>query len=324
MDDASPQSRITIQAGADEQGIRLDKLLASVPEIGSRAAAQRLIAAGRVLVDGVAGSKKHRVRPGEEIEAVMEPPEELSLQPEDLGLSIPYEDRWLLVVDKPAGVVTHPGRGHDHGTLVHGLLAHQVAGGESPHRPGIVHRLDKDTSGLLVVARDDATHRLLVEMLRRHQIERTYIALVHGYFETREGTIDAPVGRDAANRQRMSVAGTAGRAAVTHFRVIRSWAGDGSGRGRRKEPGAGLSLLEVRLDTGRTHQIRVHLEAIGHPVAGDTTYSRRRDRLGIGRQFLHATRLTFSHPQTGETIEVQSPLPDDLQSVLDRLEQGSG
>ena len=324
MDDASPQSRITIQVGADEQGMRLDKLLASVPEIGSRAVAQRLIAAGRVLVDGAGSSKKHKVRPGEEIEAVMEPPEELSLQPEDLGLSIPYEDRWLLVVDKPAGVVTHPARGHDHGTLVHGLLAHQVAGGESPHRPGIVHRLDKDTSGLLVVARDEGTHRLLVDMLRRHQIERTYTALVHGCFETREGTIDAPVGRDAANRQRMSVAGTAGRPAVTHIRVIRSWIGEGSGRGRRKEPGAGFSLLEVRLETGRTHQIRVHLEAIGHPVAGDMTYGRRRDRLGIGRQFLHAARLTFSHPHTGETIDVESPLPEDLQSVLDRLEQRSG
>ncbi len=300
--------------------MRLDKLLASVPEVGSRAAAQRLIADGRVLVDGGARSKNYRVRAGEAVRVSLPPDEESQLVPEDLRLSIPYEDEHLLIVDKPAGMVTHPARGHDSGTLVHGLLGHQVAGGEHPRRPGIVHRLDKDTSGLLVVARDDETHRLLVEMLSRHEIERTYTALVHGRFETDEGTIEAPLGRDPSRRQRMAVSGRGGKEAVTHFRVAESWAGPGARHSCKRDPAAGYSLLEVRLETGRTHQIRVHLDAIGHPVAGDATYGRRRDELGIGRQFLHSARIAFRHPRTGEEVEARAPLPPDLQAALGRLE----
>ncbi len=297
--------------------MRLDKLLSSATEIGSRAVAQRLIARGLVKVNGREQSKKYKVSAGESVQAAVPPPEPSELEPEDMELSIPYEDRYLLVVDKPAGIVTHPARGHGSGTLVHGLLGHQIAGGEHPQRPGIVHRLDKDTSGLLVVARDGETHRRLVEMLSRHEIERTYIALVHGHFETSEGTVKAPVGRDTARRQQMAVSGKGGRDAITHFRVLDSW--EEAGRARRKDPGSGYSLLEVKLETGRTHQIRVHLAAIGHPVAGDTVYGRRQDTLYVGRQFLHSASLSFKHPRTGKRVEIESPLPADLQTVLDAL-----
>jgi len=308
-------SSVTIKVAPEVEGTRLDSFLSTVPDVGSRTRAQRLIAEGMVLVDGETRGKNHRLRAGEVIDATLPPPRETGLEPEEMDLDIPYEDRWLLVVDKPAGMVTHPAKGHDSGTLVHGLLAHGAAGGEHPRRPGIVHRLDKDTSGLLVVARDAETHRLLVDLLSRHEVRRTYIALVHGSFQTAEGTIDAPVGRDRADRQKMSVGGDAGRDAVTHFRVLESWKDAGRAHGGDD----GYSLLEVELETGRTHQIRVHLAAIGHPVAGDTTYGRRHDALGIGRQFLHAARLGFRHPHTGETVEVESPLPDDLSTVLQHL-----
>jgi 23S rRNA pseudouridine1911/1915/1917 synthase len=298
---------VTIRVGPADAGERLDKLLAVAPGIGSRAAAQKLIAAGLVVVNGNERNKNYKVGEGETVEVRMPPPAETGLEPEEMELSIPYEDEHLLVVDKPAGIVTHPAKGHVTGTLVHGLLGRQIAGGEHPHRPGIVHRLDKDTSGLLIVARDDETHRHLADALSRHKIERTYLCLVHGLFETREGTIEAPLGRDSRERQQMTIRKRGGREAVTHFRVLESW-------------GAGpYSLLEVRLETGRTHQIRVHLAAIGHPVAGDAVYGRRRDELGVGRQFLHSARLRFTHPVTGETVDVASPLPADLQAALDRL-----
>jgi 23S rRNA pseudouridine1911/1915/1917 synthase len=303
---------------ADDEGKRLDKLLAAAPEVGSRTAAQRLIAQGLVKVDDTARSKNYHVHSGELVSAEVPATEPTSLEPEQMDLFIPYEDEHLLVVEKPAGIVTHPAKGHSHGTLVHGLIGHQIEGGESPTRPGIVHRLDKDTSGLMVVARSDEAHRRLTGMLARHEIERSYLALVHGSFDTREGTVDAPVGRDASKRKQMSVAPRKGRDAVTHFRVLDSWSGDGvKARGKSS---SGFSLLEVRLETGRTHQIRVHLAAIGHPVAGDMTYGQRRDILDIGRQFLHSAQLKFKHPMTDEIIEIESHLPEDLQGALGRLE----
>ena len=312
------EHHVAITADSDEDGLRLDKLLSSVPEIGSRAAAQKLIAGGRVTVNGEPRGKNHKVSAGEEIEAQIPMPAEFDLSPEEMELSVPYEDEYLLVVDKPAGVVTHPAKGHDHGTLVNGLLGRQIAGGEHPHRPGIVHRLDKDTSGLLIVARDDRTHRRIVEMLSRHEIERTYICLVHGLFAASEGTVEAPVGRDSRERQKMAVAKKGGREAVTHFKVIKSWSGP-TGRAGGKAAASGFSLLEVKLETGRTHQIRVHLAAIGHPVAGDGVYGQRRDVLQAGRQFLHAARLVFEHPVTGGKIDVSSPLPSDLEVALSHL-----
>ncbi len=307
--------------GDAEDGARLDVLLAGLPAVGSRAAAQKLIAGSLALVDGEPRAKNFRVRSGQRLAVSVPPPPVSDLIPEPMTFDIPYEDPYLLVVDKPAGVVTHPAKGHDSGTLVHGLLAHQIAGGAHPHRPGIVHRLDKDTSGLLIVAKDEETHRLLVRMMAAHEVNRTYLALVHGLFETREGTVEAPVARDSRMRQRMAVS-HGGREAVTHFRVLKSWTD--RARGAAVTPGAagaqgGFSLLEVQLETGRTHQIRVHLAAIGHPVAGDRVYGQRRDTFAIGRQFLHSARLNFHHPRTDEMVIVESPLPDDLRQVLDQL-----
>ncbi len=222
-------------------------------------------------------------------------------------LTIAYEDEHLLVVDKPAGLVVHPARGHREGTLSQ-LLA-GVAGGGDPERAGIVHRLDRDTSGLLVLARDERTHRLLQEALRKRAVEREYLALVEGLPPARTGTIEAPIGRHPRIRTRMAVGGTGARQARTHFTLERSL--------------GEFSLLRLRLDTGRTHQIRVHLQAIAHPVCGDPEYGTA-GLLGLSRQFLHATRLSFPHPLSGERIEIESPLPPDLREALARAEAGAG
>jgi 23S rRNA pseudouridine1911/1915/1917 synthase len=218
-----------------------------------------------------------------------------------------WRDEYLLVVDKPAGLVVHPARGHREGTLSQ-LLAGTAAGGE-PERAGIVHRLDRDTSGLLVVACTEEAHRLLQEALRKRLVEREYLALVEGLPPARTGTIEAPIGRHPRIRTRMAVGGTASREARTHFTLERSL--------------PGVSLLRLRLDTGRTHQIRVHMQAIGHPVCGDPEYGTA-GMFGLTRQFLHATRLAFPHPITGEPVEVDSPLPEDLRKALVRAEAGAG
>ncbi len=225
-------------------------------------------------------------------------------------LKIVWQDAYLLVVDKPAGLVVHPARGHREGTLSQ-LLEGTAAGGES-ERAGIVHRLDRDTSGLLVVACTEDVHRLLQDALRKRLIEREYIALVEGRPPARTGTIEAPIGRDPRVRTRMAVGGSSGREARTHFTLERSL--------------RDVSLLRLRLDTGRTHQIRVHLQAIGHPVCGDPEYGTggRDSILGLHRQFLHATRLAFQHPITGEQVEVNSPLPQDLRDALGRAEGDAG
>jgi 23S rRNA pseudouridine1911/1915/1917 synthase len=226
------------------------------------------------------------------------------------GLNIVWQDQCLLVVDKPAGLVVHPARGHREGTLSQ-LLANAGAGGEGggdPDRPGIVHRLDRDTSGLLVVARTEDAHRLLQDALRKRLIEREYVALVEGLPPARTGTIEAPIGRHPRIRTRMAVGGAGSREARTHFTLERSL--------------RDVSFLRLRLDTGRTHQIRVHLQAIGHPVCGDPEYGTP-GLLGLQRQFLHATRLAFPHPFTDEHIEVNSSLPEDLGLALRRAEEGS-
>jgi 23S rRNA pseudouridine1911/1915/1917 synthase len=219
-----------------------------------------------------------------------------------VSFRVAYEDEHLLVVDKPAGLVVHPARGHREGTLAQ-LLAGKAAGGEDPQRAGIVHRLDRDTSGLLVVARSEDAHRRLQAALRARRLEREYLALVEGRVPSRTGTIEAPIGRDPRVRTRMAVGGHFPREARTRFTLEQSL--------------AGFSLLRLRLDTGRTHQIRVHLQAIGHPVVGDPEYGTA-ELLGLRRQFLHATRLAFPHPITGEPVEVLSPLPEDLREALRR------
>ena len=282
-------------------GRRLDSFLAEVPQVGSRAVAERLLGTGGVLVDGRVRLKSHKLVGGEEIE--FEPPAapKSTLEPEAMDLSVPYEDEHLLIVDKPAGLVVHPAPGHAQGTLVHGLLAHDVEGGDEPDRPGIVHRLDRDTSGLLVVARSPEAHRRLQELVRVRALKREYSALVVGRPRSRKGTIDAPIGRDRSDAQRHSLDTDTPREAVTHFDV--------------EELLARHSLLKVTLETGRTHQIRVHLAAIDLPVAGDRTYGVPGE-LGLERQFLHAARLSFEHPFTGVQVDVRSPLPADLEAAL--------
>jgi 23S rRNA pseudouridine1911/1915/1917 synthase len=283
-------------------GERLDRFLASLPEIGSRAAAERLVREGGVLVDGAARAKSAKLEGGEELEFEPPQPDRSTLEPEAMALSVPYEDEDLLVVDKPAGLVVHPAPGHARGTLVHGLLGYDVEGGEEPERPGIVHRLDRDTSGLMVVARSAEAHRRLEQLVRTREVTREYLALVVGRPRSRRGTIDAPIGRDRNDAQRRSLDTDTPREAVTHFEV--------------EELLPRHALLRVRLETGRTHQIRVHLAAVELPIAGDPLYGRPGE-LGLARQFLHATRLSFRHPFTGAELEVSSPLPPDLETALE-------
>jgi 23S rRNA pseudouridine1911/1915/1917 synthase len=291
--------------GPDAAGERLDVFLAR--DAGSRAAAQRLIDAGLVLVDGVARPKRHAVAAGERI-SVRAAPAAAAPEVPEARFAIAYEDEHLLVVDKPAGVVVHPARGHRAGTLAQ-ALAGRAAGGEDPTRAGIVHRLDRDTSGLLVVARSEPVHAALKAMLAERLITREYLALVEGRPGARSGTIDAPLGRDRRVRTRISTDTDEPRTAITHFETERTFPGH--------------TLLRVRLETGRTHQIRAHLKAIGHPVAGDPEYGRAGE-LGLPRQFLHAEYLAFEHPVTGAMIEERSPLPSDLDTALVRAGRSTG
>jgi 23S rRNA pseudouridine1911/1915/1917 synthase len=268
--------------------------------VGSRATAERLLSAGAVLVDGEPRGKSHKLAGGEaiEIEAQPEAAAEPDVAPPDLIIA--YEDEHLLVVDKPAGVVVHPAPGHAGGTLAQALAAAGAKGGEED-RPGIVHRLDRDTSGLLVVARSHETYEQLQRLVRRRALTREYLALVVGKPRSRRGTIEAPVGRDRHDRLRHSLDTDTPRAAVTHFEL--------------EELLPRHALLRVRLETGRTHQIRVHLAAIDLPLAGDPTYGVAGD-LGLERQFLHAARLAFEHPVTGADVDVSSPLPAGLAEAL--------
>jgi len=285
----------------ESAGERLDRFLAEVPEIGSRAVAERLVREGGVLVDGRARAKSHRLEGGEELEFETPAPRPSELVPEQMDLDVPYEDEHLLVVDKPAGLVVHPAAGHHAGTLVHGLLAYGDVEGGDEERPGIVHRLDRDTSGLMVVARTPEAHRRLQELIRKREVTREYVALVVGRPRSRRGTVDAPIGRDRHDPLKHSLDTAQPRDAVTHFEIEREL--------------DGYTLLRVRLETGRTHQIRVHLAAIDLPIAGDPTYGKA-GVLGLDRQFLHAARLAFEHPFTGEAVDVESPLPDDLAAAL--------
>jgi 23S rRNA pseudouridine1911/1915/1917 synthase len=289
-----------LEVPAEAAGERLDVVLAA--SVGSRSQAQRLIADGRVLVDGRAAPKNHRVGGGERItvDDVQPGGPAPDADAPVARFEIAYEDDDLIVVDKPAGVVVHPARGHREGTLAQ-ALAGRAAGGEDPWRAGIVHRLDRQTSGLLVVAKSEEVHRRLKTALAARDIKREYLALVEGRPPARSGTIEAPIGRDRRYRTRMSTDSDAPKPAITHFELERSL------------PQA--TLLRVRLQTGRTHQIRVHLQAIGHPVCGDRDYGHR-GLYGLERQFLHATRLAFAHPTTSAEIDIVSPLPVDLQRAL--------
>ena len=284
----------------EDAGVRLDQFLAE--PLGSRARAARLIAAGLVEVNGRSVRKRHQVAAGERIavgreEAISPLP---TSGPAPARFTVVYEDDALIVVDKPAGVVVHPARGHETGTLAQ-ALADRAAGGEDPYRAGIVHRLDRDTSGLLVVAKSDSVHRRLKDLLQARELRREYLTLVDGIPPAHSGTIEAPIGRDRRDRVLHSIDTDSPREARTHFELL--------------EPMRHEALLRVSLETGRTHQIRVHMQAIGHPVLGDRAYGGP-SRFGLERQFLHAARLAFPHPVTGEPIDVSSPLPEDLEAAL--------
>ncbi len=296
----SPPREVAVPAEA--AGERLDRFVGNLDEVGSRAEAERLLHEGKVLVDGQVRPKSHRLEPREVIS--FEAPERRAptIEPEDLDLVVAYEDENLLVIDKPAGIVVHPAAGHSSGTLVHGLLGRGIAGGDEAVRPGIVHRLDRETSGLLVVARDATTHRRLQRLIRDRKLTREYLALVRGRPRSRQGRIEAPIGRARSDSTRMSIDTEKPRDAITHFEVVELM--------RRH------ALLRVRLETGRTHQIRVHLAAIDLPVSGDPTYGAAGD-LDLDRQFLHAARLAFPHPETGVEVEVGSELPADLANALE-------
>jgi 23S rRNA pseudouridine1911/1915/1917 synthase len=294
-------NKLELIAGPEHAGERVDVALARLPEVGSRSAAQRLVDSGAVTVDGEARPKRHRLTPGERVEVTIEPP--VAIDPGEAGENVPheivFEDEHLIVVDKPAGVVVHPSAGHATGTLAQ-ALAGRAAGGPDPWRPGIVHRLDRDTSGLLVVAKSDAVHRALQEQIQRREMQREYLALVEGRPDARSGTIDAPIGRDRGDRTVHSISTDRPREARTHFEIAEEY--------------PRTTLLRVRLETGRTHQIRVHLAAIDHPVCGDAAYGGGEcgRRLGLTRQFLHAWKLVFTHPVTGQHLACESNLPVDL------------
>ncbi len=315
-----PQSEnlsLHLSVSADNEGERLDAFLASHIEGWSRARLQRLIEEADVLVNGRAVKSSYKLRLSDEIEVELTPPPSTSFAPEDIPLDVVYEDDELIVVNKPAGIVVHPAAGVTSGTLANALAFHfqQLSTSAGMVRPGIVHRLDKGTSGLMVVAKTESAHEDLADQFRDREVFKSYVALVHGQVEKRTGLIDQPIARDRGNRTRMAVV-RGGRPAISIYRVRKRF--------------ARFTLLNVELKTGRTHQIRVHLAWLKHPVVGDEAYGSGRDKTvpdhklrseiaKLGRQFLHAEQLGFRHPRTKEDLRFTSPLPSELQAVLDGI-----
>lgn len=296
--------------GGEDAGVRIDAYLTKHKDIPSRSFAQHLIEKDLVRVDGDEVGKDYRLRAAQTVDVEIPPPAPSEVLPEAIPLTIKFEDDDLIILSKPAGMVVHPAHGHAGGTLVNALLAHTtgLSGIGGVVRPGIVHRLDKDTSGLMIVAKNDNSHQALSGELKKRRIKRTYLTLVHGTFKEYEGTVDAPIGRSPKFRQKMSVTGVASRDAVSHYRVLETFGDD-------------YSLVEVKLETGRTHQIRVHMRHINHPVVGDPVYGSghwKRD-LGLSRQFLHAYKLELSHPRTKEPLSFEESIPPELQLILNKL-----
>lgn len=287
--------------------LRLDSFLAeNLPEL-SRSGAQKLMESGDVLVNGKAVKKNYKTRMGDEIEVSLPEPQVVDIQPEDIPLDIRYEDEDVIVINKPKGLVVHPAPGHWSGTLVNALMYHckdSLSGINGELRPGIVHRIDMDTSGLVIVAKNDFAHAALAEQLKDHSLSRIYEAVVVGNIRADSGTIDAPIGRHPVDRKKMAVTEKNSRPAVTHFEVLERY--------------QGYTHLKLRLETGRTHQIRVHLSWQNHPIVGDHVYGRGKE-LGLNTQCLHARQLTFRHPRTGESITVESELPEYFEQVLKKL-----
>lgn len=296
---------------ADESAVgqRIDKVVCSFSGELTRSAVQKLMEEGSVRVNGLVVSKNYKVKLGDKISVVIPEPRELEVKAENIELDIRYEDNDLLVVNKPKGMVVHPAAGNYDGTLVNALLYHckdSLSGINGVIRPGIVHRIDKDTSGLLIVAKNDFAHISLAEQIKAHSFSREYQTVVYGGFKADEGTVDAPIGRHAADRKKMCVTEKNSKNAVTHFEVVRRY--------------RGFTHLRVRLETGRTHQIRVHMAYIGHPVAGDPVYGPKKVITELHGQCLHAGLIGFRHPRTGKHIEIVSELPEYFETFLRRLE----
>lgn len=296
---------------ADDAGMRLDVFVTAKAVKPSRTFILKLINEGLVTVNGQRMKANYRLKEGEHVAVTFPPPVKLDVLPEPIPLNICYEDEDMVVINKPRGMVVHPAHGHYTGTLVNALLHHcaDLSGIGGILRPGIVHRLDKDTSGLLMVAKNDLAHQGLARQLKNSSVTRGYLALAHGQVQNNQGVIEAAIGRDPRDRQKMSVTHRNGKHAVTRYRVL----------GRSQN----YTLLELRLETGRTHQIRVHLSYIGHPVVGDSRYGPTRPHFDLDGQFLHAYLLIFIHPRTGSTVEIKALLPDNLTAILETLDLDS-
>ena len=295
---------------ADTAGERLDAFLARAVEGLTRSSAQRLLEEGCVLVDGKPAKKNHKLNIGQEVSVTVPEPKEVDIVPTEMPLDIVYEDEDVLVINKPKGLVVHPAAGHQDDTLVNGLLyamGDSLSGINGELRPGIVHRIDKDTSGLLAVAKNDLAHTVLASQLKDHTMARTYECIVCGSFKEDSGTVDAPIGRHPTDRKKMCVTQRNSRNAVTHWEVVKRY--------------RGYTHVRCRLETGRTHQIRVHMASIGHPILGDVVYGHKKPELGQSSQVLHAGQLCFRHPRDQRPVMVFAPLPEYFTQVLEKLER---
>ena len=295
-----------------DSGLRIDKYLSTVNEQLSRSYIQKLLKSGLVLVDGKPVKASYQVEEGEVISLDIPEAVEPEIEPEDMDLDILYEDMDVILINKPKGMVVHPAAGHYSHTLVNGLMYHckdQLSGINGVMRPGIVHRIDRDTSGLIIAAKNDAAHLALAAQLADHTLARTYECLAVGNFREDSGTVDAPIGRHPVDRKRMAVVRQGGREAVTHWEVIARY--------------PGVTHLRCRLETGRTHQIRVHMAYIGHPILGDTVYGAKKPVAGLTGQCLHAVGLRFIHPRTGEPVELTCPLPEEFVRMLEKLRRNA-
>ncbi|MBD5152121.1 MAG: RluA family pseudouridine synthase [Oscillibacter sp.] len=299
---------IYLTAGSEDAGTRLDSFLAAALPDVTRSAAARLIETGQATVNGKAVSKSCKLSGGEEIAVTLPEPEPIEALPQNIPLDVVYEDADVIVVNKPVGLVVHPAPGHPDGTLVNALLYHcgsTLSGVGGALRPGIVHRIDRDTSGLIIAAKNDAAHQALSAQLQDHTLARTYEAVVTGNLREDHGTVAAPIGRHHTDRKKMAVTDHGGKPAVTHWEVLQRF--------------PGYTHVRCRLETGRTHQIRVHMAHIGHPIYGDTVYGAKKPVPGLTGQCLHAVGLRFVHPRTGETVELSCPLNEEFEAVLEKL-----
>ena len=294
---------------ADQAGERADAFLARTVEELTRSAAQRLLEEGSVTLNGKTLKKNYKTTPGDVLEVVLPDPEPVDVVPQDIPLDVVYEDSDVIVINKPVGMVVHPAPGHPDGTLVNALMYHcgdSLSGINGELRPGIVHRIDRDTSGLIIAAKNDKAHLALAEQLQDHSLARVYEAIAVGGFREDSGTVNAPIGRHPVDRKRMAIDPRNGRNAVTHWTVLERFSG-------------GYTHIQCQLETGRTHQIRVHMASIGHPLLGDIVYGNKKPYPGLAGQCLHARKLKFVHPSTGELVEVECPLPDWFESTLRKL-----